>query len=226
MKLKDSDGNDNSKDFRYTEQSSNALPNINHVTLDDYRREPIKAAYDQNLSVSVGSTRFKFTFLTIINILFICGYIISLFFIYSGTKRAVNNDAANAPKAVEGSVKQLSTTEKKVETSDLGSARVLGYKKVYIATYNFDVDGVTYSGEFESIDEVKLRDKVVVVYEPLNPNENHLQTDKEANARPKDYRSIFWLKFLCAAIVEAGAVIVIYIKLRIQMIRKFGISQK
>lgn|GEM_PF-4094935 len=164
--------------------------------------------------------------MTIINILFICGYIISLFFIYSGTKKAVKNDAANAPKAVEGSVKQLSTTEKKVETSDLGSARVLGYKKVYIATYNFDVDGVTYSGEFESIDEVKLRDKVVVVYEPLNPNENHLQTDKEANARPKDYRSIFWFKFLCAAIVEAGAVIVIYIKLRILMIRKFGISQK
>lgn len=115
MKLKDSDGNDNSKDLRYTEQSSNALPNINHVTLDDYRREPIKAAYDQKLSVSVGSTRFKFTFLTIINILFICGYIISLFFIYSGTKRAVNNDAANAPKAVEGSVKQLSTTEKRLK---------------------------------------------------------------------------------------------------------------
>ena len=202
--------------------SPSKIPNANDVSLDEYKKERKRDDFDDIHRIEIGSTRIKFNLHALTIWGFIIAYVISLFFMFSKTKSKMDDAIAAEPKTVEGFVKQLSKNKKKVETSNDGKTSTWQEKPVCTATYNFTVDGVTYSGQFDSVDEVELSEKVVIVYDPHNPNTHHLQTAEEASAKPRPdnyFFSVYLFKFLCAAVVEAAIFLVVYLKIRVRLVQ-------
>ena len=165
---------------------------------DDYYRVDRVNSYNHSHTIDTGSRNISFNAKSIFIIFFVALYAAFIIPIFHKTLKAASIPDENATLVVEGTVKNVTTSRKQVSQWD---GRVISTEKVFTATYEFKVDGKTYGGEYDSLNEVKANAKIDVVYKLSNPAENHRQTAEESVKPKMTKQSKLWFNFIIIALI-------------------------
>ena len=187
---------------------------------DDYYRVDRVNSFNRSHTIDTGSRNISFNARSVCLIIFIAAYAALIIPLFFKTLKQASIPDENATLVVEGTVKNVTTSKKEVTQSG-GSVTVTSTEKVFTATYEFEVDGKKYGGEYDSLNEVKANTKIDVVYKVSNPSENHRQSAEESVKPKADKKSKLWFAFLIIAILSAGVFYAGYLRIRVMFTGKY-----
>lgn len=170
--------------------------------------------FDRSVKIETSSRNVSFNARSIFLIGLIVIYAVVMIPLFFKTLKQASTPDENATLVTEGYVKEVTTSRKQV-TQGGGGVTVTSTEKVFTATYEFEVEGKKYCGEYDSLNEIKANTKIDVVYKVSDPSENHRQSAEESVKPKADKKSRTWFVFVVAAAIYAFVLYVIY--RRIQM---------
>lgn len=216
MQLK-KDNNDNSNNSNYNYNNDIINPHPYRSPEASFEPEDFVNKktdfFEDHHKISVGSRNIIFSIRSLVILAFIIVYVAIVIPLFNITIKKNSTTVKDETLTTEGYVKYV-TCEKKSVTQNSGTVTVTSNEDVYTATYEFEVNGKRYSGEYESLDEIKPNTKIDVVYNTQNPSENHRRSASEAASLKVDNHSKNWFAFILAALLIAFIMFGSYLRIR------------